>query len=70
VVSDSPQGRGLWAGWGGLGVDPVISEAFSNPRDSVILWFSFIQHTVAEESTCDDRSEASSCPLPSPSSLC
>lgn len=56
-------------GGDGLGSDSVISKVFSNQRDSVIPWFSLIQHTLVGESICDDCSEASSCLLPSPSSL-
>jgi len=31
------EGCGLWAWWGGLGLDLGISELFSNLNDSVIL---------------------------------
>lgn len=54
-------------GGDGLGSDSVISKVVSNQRDSVIPWFSLIQHTLVGESICDDCSEASSCLLPSPS---
>ena len=29
------EGRGQWAWWGGLGLDVVISEIFSNLNDSM-----------------------------------
>ena len=31
------EGRGQWAWWGGLGLDLVILEVFSNPNDSMII---------------------------------
>ena len=31
------EGRGQWARWGGLGLDWLILEVFSNLNDSVVL---------------------------------